>query len=47
MDAEERFDVAESRLRAGAARDGAKKAIESWILREKSIRKAAAAARRM
>ena len=47
MDAEETFDEAERHLSAAMAREGAEKAIESWILHEKAIRKAEAAARRM
>jgi hypothetical protein len=46
LDAEDTFDEAERRLSSGMAREGARKAIESWELREKSIRKAEAAARR-
>jgi hypothetical protein len=47
LDAEDTFDEAERRLSAGMAREGARKAIESWELREKSIRKAEALARRV
>jgi len=46
MDAERTFDEAERRLSAGMAREGAEKAIESWVLHEKAIRRAEAAARR-
>jgi hypothetical protein len=40
LDAEATFDEAERRLSAAMARDGAQKAISSWRLREKAIRKA-------
>lgn len=46
LDAEGTFDEAERRLSAGMAREGARKAIESWELREKSIRKAEGVGRR-
>jgi len=46
LDAEDTFDVAERRLSASMAREGAQKAIDSWILREKSIRRAEAVMRR-
>jgi len=46
IDAEEAFDEAERRLSASMAREGAQKAIASWELREKAIRKAEALARR-
>ena len=46
MDAEDTFDEAERRLSAGMAREGAQKAIDSWELHEKAIRKAEAAMRR-
>jgi hypothetical protein len=46
LDAEETFDEAERRLDTGMARDGAEKAIDSWVLREKAIRKAEAAGRK-
>ena len=46
LDAEETFDEAERRLDTGMARDGAEKAIESWVLREKAIRKAEAAGKK-
>lgn len=40
LDAEATFDEAERRLSATMAREGAQKAIASWKLREKAIRKA-------
>ena len=40
MDAEQTFDEAERRMSASMARQGAEKAIDSWELREKAIRKA-------
>ena len=46
MDAEDTFDEAERRLSTDMAREGARKAIESWDLREKAIRKAEALGRR-
>ena len=46
LDAEDTFDVAERRLSASMAREGAQKAIDSWILREKSIRRAEAVMRK-
>lgn len=46
MDAEDTFDEAERRLDTGMARVGAGKAIESWELREKAIRRAEALARK-
>jgi len=46
MDAEETFDQAERQLNTDMARQGAEKAIESWDLREKAIRKAEALARK-
>jgi hypothetical protein len=46
LDAEDTFDVAERRLSAAMAREGAQKAIDSWILREKSIRRAEAVMRK-
>ena len=46
IDAEETFDEAERRLSSSMAREGAQKAIDSWDLREKAIRKAEALARR-
>ena len=45
-DAEDTFDAAERRLSAAMARQGAQKAIDSWDLREKAIRKAEAARRK-
>jgi hypothetical protein len=45
MDAEQTFDDAEKQMSASLAREGARKAIESWELREKAIRKAEALAR--
>jgi len=46
MDAEDTFDEAERRLDTDMARIGAQKAIESWDLREKAIRKAEALTRK-
>lgn len=46
VDAEQTFDDAERRLSASMAREGAQKAIDSWELREKAIRKAEALTRR-
>jgi hypothetical protein len=46
MDAEATFDEAERRLSADMAREGTQKAIDSWVLREKAIRRAQAVARR-
>jgi hypothetical protein len=46
LDAEATFDEAERRMSASMAREGAQKAIDSWELREKTIRKAEALARR-
>jgi len=40
LDAEATFDEAERRLSAALAREGTQKAIASWELREKAIRKA-------
>jgi hypothetical protein len=45
LDAEETFDRAERQLSASLARQGAQKAIDSWELRLKAIRKAEALAR--
>jgi len=45
MDAEQTFDEAERRLSASIAREGARKAILAYDLREKAIRKAEAAGR--
>jgi hypothetical protein len=46
LDAEDTFDEAERRMSADMAREGARKAIASWELREKSIRKAEAVGKR-
>jgi len=46
LDAEATFDEAEKCLSASMAREGAQKAIDSWVLRERAIRRAEAAARR-
>jgi hypothetical protein len=46
MDAENTFDEAERRLSTDLARQGSRKAIASWDLHQKAIRKAEAAARR-
>ena len=43
MDAEETFDKAEKQLSTSLAREGCLKAIHSWDLHEKAIRKAEAA----
>jgi hypothetical protein len=40
MDAEEAFDQAEKQLSTSLAREGCRKAIHSWELHEKAIRKA-------
>ena len=45
MDAEDMFAEAERRMSAGMAREAAQKALESYDLREKAIRKAEAAGR--
>ena len=45
LDAEATFDEAERRLSASMAREGTEKAIHSWELREKAIRKAETAGR--
>ena len=42
MDAEETFDEAERQLSTSLAREGCRKAIQSWDLHEKAIRKAEA-----
>jgi len=42
MDAEETFDIAERQLSTALAREGCRKAIRSWELHEKAIRKAEA-----
>jgi hypothetical protein len=46
MDAEDTFDEAERRLDTGMACEGAQKAIDSWDLREKAIRRAEAVGRK-
>jgi hypothetical protein len=46
LDAEATFDEAERRLNTGLAREGAQKAMDAWVLREKAIRKAELLARR-
>jgi hypothetical protein len=46
IDAEETFDEAERRLNTDMAREGAQKAIDSWDLHEKAIRKAEAVGRK-
>ena len=46
LDAESTFDEAERQLSAALARAGAQKAIDSWNLREKAIRRAEALTRR-
>jgi hypothetical protein len=46
LDAEATFDEAERRMSTHLAREGAQKAIDSWELREKAIRKAGALDRR-
>ncbi len=43
MDAEETFDQAEKQMSTTMAREGCRKAIHSWELHEKAIRKAEAA----
>ena len=45
LDAEATFDEAERRLSAGMAREGAQKAIDTYALHEKAIRRAEAVAR--
>jgi len=40
MDAEETFDEAERQLNTNMAREGCRKAIDSWVLHEKAIRMA-------
>jgi hypothetical protein len=42
MDAEQTFDTAEKQLSTALAREGCRKAIRSWELRERAIRKAEA-----
>lgn len=44
MDAEETFDKAEKQMSTSLAREGCKKAIHSWELKEKAIRRAEAVA---
>jgi len=44
VDAENTFDEAEERLDVAMAREGCRKAIHAWTLREKAIRKAEAVA---
>ncbi len=44
MEAEDTFDEAEKQLSAAMAREGCRKAIRSWELHEKAIRKAEGAA---
>jgi hypothetical protein len=46
LDAEDTFDEAERKLSTGMAKEGARKAIESWELKEKAIRKAETLGRR-
>ncbi|HYL11830.1 MAG TPA: hypothetical protein VEV41_02280, partial [Terriglobales bacterium] len=46
LDAEDTFDEAERRFSADMAREGARKALKTYDLREAAIRKAEAAARR-
>ena len=46
IDAEATFDEAERRLSTDMAREGTQKAINSWDLREKAIRKAEALGRK-
>jgi hypothetical protein len=46
MDAERIFEEAEKQLSAALSRQGAERALESWDLREKAIRRAEAVARR-
>jgi len=45
LDAEDAFDEAERQLNAGLAREAARKALETYDLREAAIRKSQAAAR--
>ena len=45
LDAEDTFDEAEKRMSTALAREGARKALETYDLHEKAIRKAEAAAR--
>ena len=46
LDAEDTFEEAERQLSASLAREGARKAIHSWELRMKAIRKAEALAKK-
>jgi hypothetical protein len=46
LDADGTFDEAERQMSASMAREGAQKAVDSWELSEKAIRKAEALARR-
>jgi len=46
MDAEDTFDEAERRLSSGMAREGAQKAIDCWVLKERAIRRAEALGRK-
>ena len=46
MDAEDTFDRAEKRLSTSMAREGSRKAILSWDLREKAIMKSKSAVKR-
>ena len=46
MDAEATFDEAERRMSAEMACEGAQQAIDSWVLREKAIRRAEAAGKK-
>jgi hypothetical protein len=43
MDAEDTFDEAEKKLSTRLAREGCRKAIDSWDLHEQAIRKSEAA----
>ncbi len=47
LDAEDTFEEAERQLSASMAREGARKAIHSWELRMKAIRKAESLARKL
>lgn len=47
LDAEATFDEADRLLSTGLAREGTQKAIQAWTLRQKAIRKAEAATRRL
>ena len=46
LDAEATFDEAERRMSTSLACEGAQKAIDAWVLREKAIRKAEAAGKK-